>query len=543
MPPRLALDIPLFNLANATVSLDEHAVPCCFRFLDCNAFIDSDMLRIIEWPDGSLPEYSFAAISYPWRDLQIPTGTTPPEGSFSVKGAEHADHISIDVLRTACIAAHCFGRSILWIDRLCILQTRKDDKNWQIQRMFQIYAHCDPCLVFPGGLVRLAGLSEPTTWIDRAWTLQEASAPGRNRLKCVFAFTHTTYFDFLEQQCGSRFSPKFIEFLHHTPSPLQTVVEPGRSAACDLIELFRLMAGGVAGFKYHEPTLSMHHDHFPVRVIYTPAAKLLQRALKTGRSGQYLWVSAFARSSSRPVDMVFSLMDLLGVSLEVSQFHAAERTKATIKLIQVLMDRGERATWLYIAPEMPSSVEISTLPAMPETSESGRAYIRTREGPMLAFEAIGTQDVWQSEGAPKGVMCDSGYFRFYSRAALVIRGDGGSLGDTGCRQTATARAYDDRETWAIVIGRRKELNRDPDTGHIRLTPRSAPPPIGVIEITLLFAERHGYGLFHRLGMEREIDEKKMAGWKWTWREFCVGGPGRGDRVRFSVTPTGPVFRS
>ena len=187
MPPRLALDIPLFNLANATVSLDEHAVPCCFRFLDCNAFIDSDMLRIIEWPDGSLPEYSFAAISYPWRDLQIPTGTTPPEGSFSVKGAERADHISIDVLRTACIAAHCFGRSILWMDRLCILQTRKDDKNWQIQRMFQIYAHCDPCLVFPGGLVRLAGLSEPTTWIDRAWTLQEASAPGQEAVALLDA--------------------------------------------------------------------------------------------------------------------------------------------------------------------------------------------------------------------------------------------------------------------------------------------------------------------------------------------------------------------
>jgi len=304
------------------------------------------------------------------------------------------------------------------------------------------------------------------------------------------------------------------------------------------------MWGGVAGFKYHEPTLSRHHDRFPVRIIYTPAARLLQRALDFG--GLPVWVAAFVRSSSRPVDMVFSMMDLFGVNLEVSQFHAEDRTKAMIQLIQALMNRGERATWLYIAPEMPASVELSTLPSMPETSESGRALIRTQEGLVPAFEAVEEPEVWRSEGAPKGTMCNSGYFRFCARAVLVVGiGESGASSSGGHRssETATTRAYDNRETWAIVIGRREEFNRDPETGRIRSTPRSALPPTGVRELTFMFVEGHGYGLFHRVGMEREIDEMKTAGWEWKWREFYVGGPGRGERARFGVTPAGPVVMS
>lgn len=547
--PHAVVETPISDLTNTIINIDELATPCRFRFLDCTSLVDSNVLRIIEYPVASsslLEGLSFAAVSYPWRDLQMPANTTPPKGSFSVKGAEHADQISIDVMQTACLAALHFGISMLWMDRLCILQSRKDDKNWQIQRMFWIYSHCNLCLILPGGLVRLAALSEPTTWIDRAWTLQEASAPGRDKLKCIFSFTHATYAEFLQQMCEGVFSPKFLEFLNHTPNPLQAIIEPGRSAACDLMELFRLMSGGVAGFKYHEPTLSERHDRFPVRIIYTPAARLLQRALKTGRSGQYLWMSAFSRSSSRPVDMVFSLMDLLGVSLEVSQFGAQERARATIKLIQELMNRRQRATWLYIAPAMPASREISTLPAMPETSESGRAFIHTRDRDVLAFEAIGDQELWQPEGAPKGVMYDSGYFRFYARAALVVRAirfiDAMDDGITGvhCSKGATTRAYDNRQTWAIEIGRRKELNRDPESGQIKLTPKSAGPPAGVIEITLMFVENHGYNLFHRVGMEKEIDEKKTADWTWIYGEFNVGGPGRGGRERFKVTPGGPV---
>ncbi len=52
---------------------------------------------------------------------------------FSVSGALHAP-ISIFVLLTAqCIAARAYGCALLWLDRLCIMQSSKADKNSQIQ--------------------------------------------------------------------------------------------------------------------------------------------------------------------------------------------------------------------------------------------------------------------------------------------------------------------------------------------------------------------------------------------------------------------------
>lgn len=159
----MVFDKSLEELTTRPVDLKIRATPCRFRLLDCSAFLDSQQLCVYEFSNVSFHDLPYAAVSYPWRDLQMAKNIVPPEGSFSVMGAEHADEISIDVLRTACLAARQFGASFLWVDRLCIMQESKDDKNWQIQRMFQIYRNCDPCIVLPGGLVRLTGLSEPTT--------------------------------------------------------------------------------------------------------------------------------------------------------------------------------------------------------------------------------------------------------------------------------------------------------------------------------------------------------------------------------------------
>src|SRR5277367_1567730 len=59
----------------------------------------------------------------------------------------------------------------LWLDRLCIMQTSKQDKRWQIVHTFNLYRHCTQCLVLPGGIQRLVPLDEETSWVHRAWTL------------------------------------------------------------------------------------------------------------------------------------------------------------------------------------------------------------------------------------------------------------------------------------------------------------------------------------------------------------------------------------
>ncbi|PBK60758.1 hypothetical protein ARMSODRAFT_1026198 [Armillaria solidipes] len=203
-------------------------------------------------------------------------------------------------------------------------------------------------------------------------------------------------------------------------------VEAGHSAACEMSLLCFRFWVHIGGFQVDEPEIWEQRDKFPFRIITAEVAELLHIPLDFGtrQSLSALWALAYTRSSSRPVDTVFSLMDLLGINLDVEQFLPEERTKATIKLIQEVMKlQGGRALWLYIAPWVKPSWEISTLPEMPETSESGRAYFSTSTGKVLAIDAICAEERWRAGGlpnpTPKGEMTDSGYFVFSAKAALV----------------------------------------------------------------------------------------------------------------------------
>ncbi|PBK65620.1 hypothetical protein ARMSODRAFT_1006487 [Armillaria solidipes] len=465
------LSVPVADVAETTINLDSLATPCHFRLVDCAAFIDLNELKIIEYPDISfdIPTAihssppSFAAISYPWRDLQLPPGTSNP--SFSINGATHADPISIDVLRTACIAARKLSScAYLWLDRLCILQTSKRDKNWQIQRMYRIYSACDICLVLPGGLVRLAGLAEPTSWADRAWTLQEAVAPGKGKVKCLFKYTHASFQDFLDDECPEGAQYGFN--LRGLSEVVEIVIEVGHSAVCDMSSLCFNLWSGIGQFEFDKPDIWEQRDKFPVRIIDPATTELLDLPLEMerGRRSPFsLWTSMYTRTSSRPVDMIFSLMDLY-----VSQFGPNDRVKATIKLIQELMRfQGGVAYWLYIAPWIKPSREISTLPEMPETSVSGRAYIQTGKGKVLALDAISADSEWNTWGmpspAPVGKMTDSGYFVFFAKAVLVRVQAQEHSGGAARERENMMKAYDNHETWAIVVGRIRNWNRDPNT--------------------------------------------------------------------------------
>ncbi|PCH33353.1 hypothetical protein WOLCODRAFT_141610 [Wolfiporia cocos MD-104 SS10] len=545
--PNLTPPISLDKLPNATVSLDNWATVCRFRLVDCNAFLDSRTLSIIEYPNFPPNNITYAAISYPWRDLQMPQGVTPPEGSFRVHGAEKADEISIDVLRTACVAARRYGASLLWLDRLCLLQTNKIDKAWQIQRMYQIYKLCNPCLVFPGGLVRLANLSEPTTWIYRAWTLQEVVANlKRNTVKCVFSFTHSSFSEFVRALPDRGYSPKFITYLCNDKTLQQPTLEPGHSGICDLSDLCTSLSFKL---EYFERVLLQNPDDFPLRILPVPASRLFGACIVFDDLVQYqpLWRSVFTRTSSRPVDMVLSIMGPMEVDLPVADFDKDDRLKATIKLIQALMKRGLRANWLFIAPELPPSAELSTLPAFPETSEGGRAMIRI-PGPelVLAVDVIG--EPWRTDNAPYGVMSDQGYFKFHARGAFVV-GRGRNVTNSKTNTYFECAAADEiaggsKEVWAVVIGHHDELNRNPETGQIASSKHGKRFP-EIVELTLMFVEKHGsedkQDLYHRVGVEREIEQSKTSEWDWTDGEFSVGGPGRGKRVRFAVSPRGPVY--
>ncbi|KAJ7249501.1 hypothetical protein B0H12DRAFT_1324437 [Mycena haematopus] len=453
--------------ARSVVQPHALATPCRFRLIDVAAFLDEQVLRVVEYPpprsEDSIIDLSqthippYAALSYPWRDLQLPEGVSTP--SISVTGALHADPISIDVIQTACVAARKYDSELFWLDRLCILQDSKQDKIWQIHRMFRVYQSCAVCLVFPGGLVRLARLDDSTTWIDRAWTLQEAMVPGREKVKIVFQLSHPSYHSFILDRCDVE---KYNDAFRHRicadaqkddeTKPygrlVEKVLEEDRSATCALQPLCSKLWSVALFVQYFAPELVHDQERFPIRIIRGIEARMLRTAMDSrGRT----WIAAYTRSSSRPVDMVFSIMDLLGVHLDVASFGEGDGTKAMIAIIKSLMKAPRAtATWLFIAPGMTPSTELSTLPEMPETSEGGRAYIRTRDGQRtLAFEALDALSAiekpgqpgpfWDTTGAPTGEMTDSGYFIFWGKAALLV--------EEGAQGSACAKSK------AMTIGR------------------------------------------------------------------------------------------
>ncbi|KAK5988303.1 hypothetical protein PT974_12450 [Cladobotryum mycophilum] len=318
----------LLSQIEHTIDISSQATPCRLRFIDCEAFVKDSVLKIYE--------------------------------AFNVAGAEDADPISIDVLRTACLASITFQSRLLWLDRLCILQKDKNDKSWQIKKMFGIYKNAHPCLVLPGGLSRLATLFDQTTWIHRSWTLQESVAP--TMAICLFAWT-------LGPATSFRFSLGHIFQL-----------EKGLSAMAHLIGLLNLsLVSTVTDEHPAKVYLSIRIFGHDTSLNEKMHVALLVQALSSDGDlrENAVWRSSFLRTSSRAVDAVISIMGLFGVELNPSDYAEDERLQPTIDLMRKILRNGGRANWLTLSERAKMSYEFCLAPKFPETSVNREAFYRT----------------------------------------------------------------------------------------------------------------------------------------------------------------------
>ncbi|PBL01048.1 hypothetical protein ARMGADRAFT_916977, partial [Armillaria gallica] len=169
------VNIPLSELHGNTLDITQKATPRRLRMIDCHAYVHEQVLRICQFNESGPTSYS--AISYIWKGNGPITSSEPPPHQFRVKGAEDGDPVSIPVLGYACLISLHHALPYIWFDRACIMQTNKEDKNWQIKHMFELYKNAAVCVVLPGGMERLVPMDEETVWMHRGWTLQEALVP------------------------------------------------------------------------------------------------------------------------------------------------------------------------------------------------------------------------------------------------------------------------------------------------------------------------------------------------------------------------------
>lgn len=529
-------DSPLGSLPNSVIDLSTVAKPGHYRLIDCARFIQRRHLSIYEF-DGPISNVSYAAISYVWRGNKFdPAAAQVDPGAFSVRGAEDGDPIGLDLIHHTCIAAVRAGAQYLWLDRLCIMQTDKTDKNWQIARMYDIYLQCKVCLVLPGGIRQLVALEDETTWITRAWTLQEVTAP-----RCVSVLFRW------EKGSGS------WQGYNDGVKGSITEIVPNKSAMAGLREVVDACCHPEA--LYWTPTDGSQpsSDDLSVSIVGNSSAisdmlteslcRVLDADPDSPEGALAIWQNAFWRASSRPVDMVLSIMGIFQVSLNPGSFHKDDRAGATIALAREILRRGGKPTWLVMAFDVPPCPFLSYFPEFPKTDVAGMVDLET-----ATDEQQFDLTLWYVTDLPDGSMDDDGYLTVVTKATPVIytgnnvqevnfasRQNDNLNSDCAVRIRVVAR---DGKTWDILRSndtRSKGKSRSfiAFLGHAQDYDRAESSATNMGPYTLprlttlraIILEEHEPGRFHKAGALTlgEAFEPIILN-EWQEHDFAIGGP-------------------
>ncbi|KIL88475.1 ankyrin repeat-containing protein [Fusarium avenaceum] len=461
-----------------------------YRLVDCKSFADRESLRILEFED--LPKHQYGAVSYVWRDLE-------PKKSIEyaiVDGTGGEGKFDVEVLHTICVAMLSLGCDYLWMDILSIMEESKDDISWQMQRMCDIYTFCKECLVVPGGIKRLADLSEETTWIHRAWTLQEAVAPPSTQ--CLFSW-----------------AGEDARLQTNMETPI-TVVQPGKAAVADMKSLLESSFKGWCSVL--DKNDNVIRESLELKLLGKgPQLMALLGALDhKGTDGfqNAIWRSSFTRTAKYPADNVFSIMGILGVTLDTKKFDVNDRLSPTIALMQGLLAKGGRIEWLGIATKMPPNPQMSTIPAFTERSASTKRVVVSIEGQEQEVSDL-MDGWWTIANTPQGQLDDSGYLTFKSRAVSISEHSAGSdriyLGSAD-RYEWDISPKDEGEFRAVLVG-----TKEPYTNGV------APATMDPDDHILVIIREHQLNKFDVLGYVF-VPEEKLNIKGWYEETFTIGGP-------------------
>ncbi|KAL4964634.1 uncharacterized protein BDV14DRAFT_174462 [Aspergillus stella-maris] len=302
------------------------------------------------------------------------------------------------------------------------MQKCKADKRWQISQMYKMYRDCCICIVAPGGVQCLVRLDEETHWIHRGWTLQEAVAPPRVMVLFLWMLSS------LPAHAGdTQGQIEEVTKMKSAMASLSLLVDACTTGTLSVVNGETRLLLEVKLFSSYPADRS--YNDFPfwraTRRVFSPnvgaLARIMSPDLDQDAKGHSIWQSALMRTSSRPVDMVFSIMGLFGVTLDTSQFHEQDRVGATIALARAILENGGRATWLATAFRIAPSSQISTFSRFPRTSVSGKAFVRVATGLQEVSTLMENEYPVTSVLVPMpcGSMDDQGYLTCIARAVLI----------------------------------------------------------------------------------------------------------------------------
>ncbi|KAK7447435.1 hypothetical protein VKT23_014144 [Stygiomarasmius scandens] len=332
--------------------------------MDCDAFVKERTLQIYEATD--LGGLFYTAISYVWGGLPAGSEILEKDGSFRVYCGHRSDGslrddggpINMKLLEYVCQWTLDASGDFVWLDRLCILQTSKADKDWQIKQMYDIYKQCHECVVLPAGLQRPTSVFDETGWSNRAWTFQEAI------LTWQYAVVLTADWDesrglhwMIPGECH-------WQYLHMLFINGAGSLEPSQSLDGTECSIPRLVLGRNKSALNTLATITQY-------LVYNESVQKGgkdEELINQHDIYQLYLTSIQMRTSSRPVDIVFSIMGLVGVNLHVGCFRHHERFRATLALVEGCLRLENGKTTFFDVP-LWKKLDIQELQSLEELAD------------------------------------------------------------------------------------------------------------------------------------------------------------------------------
>lgn len=301
--------------------------------------------------NDAFPKY--AAISHSWL-LSPETKRLSSEANrpLNISLGDSAIHtISWHGLYQAARAAQHLQCDYMWLDLLCLHQGSAKDKKLQIQKMGHIYENAEAVIVMPGGVAAAQSLEEDAPWITRAWTLQEATLCAKTYVLVLYPAQDPRYHYILSCTWPqTRYDVKNIEG--------DLALSELKALICSLsglsIEKVDKTTGEHISRKQFEPKCLGHNNP------NTTALRGLLAASCPEMRQSAAWRSVWLRTSTRPQDMVFSVMHLFGVQIEVDYTRTHEDL-----IIELARKTASLPAWLDIGAALPFDPRCGLVPAVP----------------------------------------------------------------------------------------------------------------------------------------------------------------------------------
>lgn len=386
-------------------------------------------------------------------------------------------------------------------------------------------------------------LHEEILWIHRAWTLQEALAPPEALVLFAWKLGAGRC---MSGNTGAEIGGAIVEVVSQQSAfaQLATIVN-----ACVVGEL--LFHPGTptldaADFNlFTVPTSNPPHSwpleetkiEVPAKIFGTKTPNLMSLGAQLSKVhmvmpdiDHVIWQCALMRTSPRPVDLVFSIMGLFGVSLDPLLFDKNDRLGATVALAQQILKDGKRASWLGMSLRLPPCAQLSTFPAFLQTSVAGRALVPTKLGLREAAEMTDAEfpnPHMLGRPMPTGSMDNAGYLTLTTNCAHIVPTRHTPL-DNGASDAASIMTTTaiDGTSWEICETRGPTDSMETCTVLYGCFQKYFPGQslAGQTKLRALLVERNAPGKFHVktfFSLDLALKDAALA---WAEKTLVIGGP-------------------